>query len=591
MDTFNIFAQTRSELESFFNDKIKIAETITPNGKRKGGFKYSQWETLQNIEFIDNSKFVTGEKDAEGQTKFFLNTASFRKGVASKNIALGVKNFNFIPEEGQPDEPVIIARKKFRKWAKDNELSEKINDTEDRFPKYGTIVAKKCGKNIEIVPLIKLRNQQDAKSLKKSRFVIEEHTDMDLDEMSEYPDWDLSQIDLKFGETCTVYERYARVPLSTFNKYSKTQKQGKDTDTVYCMAILTLDHQKIGTEGGAVLFIEETECPYLEKHYARQDGRWLGIGEIEKQIDNQAARNMVFNLRKKALAWSAKNIFQYADDTLVNNLVTQVKDGDVLKISTPGNGFTRVDTTNKAISDFNNIDTLIENNSNQRSFTFEVATGETMPSNTPFRLGAILDNSVNKYYDKKREQLGLFWKDIVFEFMIPLWIEETEKEFIEGVLDTEEGFDELRRAKRELLITDAIVNAVISSPVGEPIDIEAIKNEVDTKLSKIKRDYYTMTKEEIRLLKYRLDLDLTGESVDVPRKMETLTNFWTAQMKQGDAEGANLTMRRILMLAGEKMPMSKPVTTTSVPDMAKMPAGAGGMADMKTEMPNNMPMK
>ena len=196
MDTFNIFDQIRSELDDFFNTKIKIAETVDPNGKRKGGFKYSQWETLQNIEFVDNSKFITGDKDSEGQTKFFLNTASFRKDVASKNIALGVKNFNFIPEEGQPEEPVIIARKKFRKWAKDNELAEKINDTEDRFPKYGTIVGKRCGKSIEIVPLITIRNQQDAKCLNDADYVILEHNDMGRHEMEEYPDWDLTRLDL-----------------------------------------------------------------------------------------------------------------------------------------------------------------------------------------------------------------------------------------------------------------------------------------------------------------------------------------------------------------------------------------------------------
>lgn len=588
MDTFNIFGQIRSELDDFFTGKVKIAETVTHDGKRKGGFKYSQWDTLQNIEFVDNSKFITGDKDSEGQTKFFLNTASFRKEVASKNIALGVKNFNFVPEEGQPDEPVIVARKKFRKWSKDADLSDKINETEDRFPKYGTIVGKKCGKTVEIVPLLKLRNQQDAKSLNEAEYVIIEHNDLSRHEIEEYPDWDISKLDLAWNGKVTAFERYGRVPLEFYNKHAVAQKTGKDTDSVYCMVIATLEKGADKLEKGAVLFVEEVEDPFIEKHYARQDGRWLGIGEIEKQIDNQAARNMIFNLRKKALAWSAKNIFQYADDTLVNNLVTQVKDGDVLKISQANNGFTRVDTTNKAISDFNSLDTLVEENSNQRSFTFEVATGESMASGTPFRLGALLGDSVNSYYKKKREQLGLFWKEIVMDFMIPQWETETEKEFIEGVLDTEEGFDELRRSKRELLVTDAIVNAVITSKQGEPIDIESIKNDVDVKLSKINRDYYKMTKQEIKLLKYRLDLDLTGESVDLPKKIETLTNFWTTQMKQGDTEGANITMRRILMLAGEKMPR----TAVKAPNM-EMPntMPTAPMAPMNPNMTPNIPMQ
>jgi hypothetical protein len=326
-NNFNIFQQVKEELDDFFTQKVKIGSAVV-DGITKGGFDYSQWETIENIEFVDNSKFINGEKDKEGQTKFYLNTASFRKEVASKNIDIDVKNFNFVPEEGQPEYGAIIARKKFKRWAKDNGLSDKINDTVDRFPKYGTIVAKRIGKELEIIPLSKLRNQQDAKCLEDASYVIEEHTDLNIHELIEYKDWDLSDLKLKWNDKTTVYERYGFVPASFYK--SKGGKSDKDDDeAVYCLTVVTLDKSKDGKTGGALLFMEETECPYVERHYARQDGRWLGIGEIEKQIDNQAARNMVFNLRKKGLAWASKNVFGSSDDTLVNNLSMQVRDGDV----------------------------------------------------------------------------------------------------------------------------------------------------------------------------------------------------------------------------------------------------------------------
>lgn len=566
--TFNIFEQVRTELDDFFTNKVKIASAVV-DGKEKGGFEYSQWDTLQAIEFVDNSKFLNGVKDREGQTKFFLNTASFRKEVASKNIDIDVKNFNFVPEDGQPEYGAIIARKKFKKWAKDNGLSDKINDTVDRFPKYGTIVAKKVGKEIEIIPLGKLRNQQDAKCLEDASYVIEEHEGMCKSDMEEYKGWDTSKLSLKWDEKVTVYERYGYVPAAFYKAHGGTV-QVKDDATMYCVTVITLDKSKKGKTGGEVLFIEETECPYIERHYAKQDGRWLGIGEIEKQIDNQAARNMVFNLRKKSLGWASKNVFGTADDTLVNNLSTQVKDGDVLKLTNP-NSMWRIDTTNRANVDYNAIDQLIEENSNQRSFTFEVATGETMSSGTPFRLGALLSNSVNSYYDKKREILGLFWKDIVIEFMIPAWIKETEDEFIHGVLDTEEGFDELRQAKKDRMITDSIISAIVN---GKDIDIETIKQEVDAGLAKVSRDYYKMTKQEIKDMKYRIDLDITGESIDIPKKIETLTSLYQSQIQMQDIEGAKATIKKVLALTGQKMP-------TTAPQMPAM----GGIQNTPTSMP------
>lgn len=551
-NNFNIFQQVKEELDDFFTEKVKIGSAVV-DGITKGGFDYSQWETIQNIEFVDNSKFINGEKDKEGQTKFYLNTASFRKEVASKNIDIDVKNFNFVPEEGQPEYGAIIARKKFKRWAKDNGLSDKINDTVDRFPKYGTIVAKKVGKEIEIVPLAKLRNQQDATSLEDASYVIEEHTDLNIHELMEYKGWDLSDLKLKWNDKTTVYERYGFVPASFYK--SKGYKSDKEDDeAVYCLSVVTLEKSKDGKTGGALLFMEETECPYIERHYARQDGRWLGIGEIEKQIDNQAARNMVFNLRKKGLAWASKNVFGSSDDTLVNNLSMQVRDGDVLKLSNP-NAMWRIDTANRAGADYNAVDTLLEENSNQRSFTFEVATGESMASGTPFRLGALLGNSVNSYYDKKRETLGLFWKSVVVEIMIPSWVRETEEEFIEGVLDTEEGFEELREAKKARLFTDMFIESVI---MGKEFDPEQAKLIIEEGLARTVRDNYKMTKDEIKNLKYRIDLDITGESIDMPKKIETLSNMSQFLMNMGDAEGARAILKRIAILTGEKMPRTAP---------------------------------
>lgn len=548
METFNIFTQTKADLNDFFNKKIKIASAVV-DGVEKGGYEYSQWELLQAIEFMDASKFISGERDSEGQQKFYLNMASFRREVASKNIDFDVKNFLFIPEEGQSEYGAIIGRKRFRKWAKDEGLARKINDTVDRFPKYGSLVMKAVGKDIEVVPLLKLRNQQDAKSLAEASYAIIEHNGMKKHELKKHKDWKIDNIELKMSENITIYERYGYVPRDLLNADSKGISTNTD-DLVYAMAIIALDKTK--DKSGAVLFIEETESPFIEIHYSQQDGRWLGIGEMEKQIENQAARNMVFNLRKKSLAWSSKNIFGSLDDTVAKNLVRDVKDGDILKLST-ANGMFRIDTTNKANADYNGIDSQIEENSNQRSFTFEVATGEALPSGTPFRLGAMLGNAVNSYYDKKREQLGIFWKDVVFKFMLDKWIKDTPEEFIEGVCDTEEGFEELRLAKKNWAVARLFIRNIVA---GKDIDFDALNQEVDKRFATMQRDYYRMTREETKALKYRFDIDITGESVDIPKKIETFTSLYQSQLQSGDIEGAKATLKKIMIFAGEKMPVS-----------------------------------
>ena len=571
METFNIFTQVQSELKDFFEKKIKIGGA-TKDGRTTGGYEFNQWDLLQDIEYMDASRFLSGDRDSEGQQKFYLNMATFRRETASKNIDIDVSNFKFIPEESSSEFGAIIARKKFRKWAKDEGLSEMLNDTVERFPKYGTVVMKKAGKTIEIVPLLQLRNQQDAVSLKEASFATIEHPNLAYHELEENKGWDLSGLELKFNDTVTVYERYGYVPRSLLKSDKGQVTIGKEDDRVYAMTIVALDHTKGGS--GAILFVEECECPFIECHYGKQDGRWLGIGEMEKQLENQSARNMVFNLRKKSLAWSAKNIFQTQDDTIVNNLVKEVRDGDIVKVSTP-NGIFRVDTQTRAAGDYNSMDQLIEENSNQRSFTFEAATGEAFKSGTPFRLGALLTQSVNSYYDSKRERLGIFWKNVILDYMLPTWVNETEKEFVEGVCDTEEGYDELRQAKREMIKSDAIIQAIIK---GEPVVPEALELLADATLENTKTDYYRMTKDDIRKLKYRFDIDVTGESVDIAQKVETLTTLYQAQAQMGDTEGAKATIKRIMILTGEKIP--KVSASTATPNMAGQ-----GMAGAPTQMP------
>jgi hypothetical protein len=576
MKDFNIFGKIRDELKDFFENKISIAGA-TVDGKKIKGYDFNQFERLQAIEYMDASVFLSTDKDSEGQQKFFINEASFYREVSSKNIDIDLKHFLFVPEEDQSEKGLIILRKKFRKWAKEQGLSTLLNDSVDRFPKYGTIVVKRVGKNIEIVPLITLRNQQDARSLAESSFVIEEHNGMTLSKMDKFPDWDLSDLDMEWDDEITVYERYGEVPLSFYKEYKgQSVKKGDEKKTIHVQCIVTFDKVKYASAGGAILFMEEADCPYLEVHYGRQDGRWLGIGEMEKQLENQYAFNMVFNMMKKGLSWSVKNIFQTQDDTVINNLVREVKDGDVLKIDSV-DGIRRVDTQSRSNAEATNIYNLLEKNSDQRAFAFEAATGEGFNSGTPFRLGAIVGQSVQAYYSLKREKLGILWKNVIFDFMLPTFINQTEKEFVEGICDTEEGFEELRGAKIDWAVTQEIINKVLS---GDDIDPVAIRAEVEQKLANKSRDYWKFTREEMKNLKYRFDLDITGESMDIPQKIETLTTLYTTLAQQGDPSSQQV-LKRIMILAGEKMPKQVPQaqpmgTMGQSPKMETMMQGQAG---------------
>jgi len=415
---FSLIGQLQKELNEFFQDKVKIAGVQTDNPRATStGFDFSQWEALNMIELYYNSKFESGQLDSEGQRKVFLNISQFKADVASKQVDIDVKDFTFIPQEPDSEWGAFFLNRKFRQWAKRNYFGKLINEVVMDYPKYGSAVMKKVGKELERVPLMTLRNEQSAKDLQCAKYVIEEHKDWTYNDLEKMDGWKLEGVKLDWDEKVTVFERYGFVPLDWY----KTQKglkveEGDEKKSIDTMAILLpFKDDKGKYTDGEILFLEEIERrPYEEVHWKKVDGRWLGVGEIENQFENQVFRNMITNLRRRGLLWAGKKIFQSPDTEIAKNLVRDVKDGEVLRIMPNGN-ITQVNTSTQALGEFQSAIQEIDQNSNEKSFTFEVATGEALPSGTPFRLGVMMSNAVNAHFALKRENLGLFFEGVVYE--------------------------------------------------------------------------------------------------------------------------------------------------------------------------------
>jgi hypothetical protein len=196
------------------------------------------------------------------------------------------------------------------------------------------------------------------------------------------------------------------------------------------------------------------------------------------------------------------------------------------------------------------MDTLVTENANQRSFTFEVATGEQLKSNTPFRLGALQNEEANKYFSGKRERLGLFLVRIVTDFIIPDLEKNLDDENTLVVFANDEEFDKLRTQKKKLLKNKAVVSKVLSG------DFEFDPNEIDQniegQLADKEIDTYTFTKEDIKNLKYTVAIEVTGESIDIPQKMETLSTLYQSMVAVQDPRAEDV-LKQIMTLANMKL--------------------------------------
>ena len=242
---FNLLEQTREELGDFFTSKLKLFDVQDGKGiatlSENSYHLYSQWEIVNLIELYYNSKFQSGPYDREKQRKVFLNICRFRSDVASKMVDLDTKDFLFIPDNPSSIWPSYFFSKDFKQWSKENFFGELINDTVERYPKYGTVVLKRLKDKLEPVPLRNLRNQQDCKTLKEADYVIEEH-EYSKSQLKDFEEWDTKGV-VEYGEKITVYERYGEVPRKIVNGWKQGITQAEDDDMVKAMSIVVVNYE------------------------------------------------------------------------------------------------------------------------------------------------------------------------------------------------------------------------------------------------------------------------------------------------------------------------------------------------------------
>lgn len=574
---FDIFGQIGKEIQDFKQDRIRIAgsennEDARYLKKETKGYFFNQYETLNLIDLYYNSKFETGAIDSEGQRKLFLNICAFRADVASKMIDLDTKDFVFIPDDESSKWLSYFISKEFKDWARKNYFGELINEFVERFPKYGTVVSKKVGKEIINVPLRNLINQQDAKDLQTASHVIELHEKMSLSEMEMYPNWNTEGLDLSFGETKTVYERYGTVPKSWFEK-ATGKKVNSKSDVVDAVVICTLVEKKGKKDNdytGTVLFCEEVKKrPYQEAHWKRQDGRWLGIGEVENLFENQISRNMLVNMRRRALLWSSKKIFQSPDETVSKNLIRDVKDGEVLRIMPNGN-ITQVDMATRSVGEFQSAEQVWEENSNQKSFTYDAATGQTPPSGTAFRLQVMVSNAVASHFDLKHEKLGMFFKRMIVENVYDIFKRENSKAHTVAIFGTEDGMNNLRKVFATTELNNRITKWAMSDSTELP-DFNLWKQQIEMSYQEVPHLFVEIPDNAYDDVKNHVELTITGEEMNTESEIGTLTTIYQSMTASGDPR-AEQVLSRIMSLTGKNLEATigeKPQPVAPQPQMAQ----------------------
>ena len=542
-----------------------------------GGWMFNHSETLKTIDLYLNSKFKSGTNDSRGFRKLFYNIVRPACDIATKFIDLDVANITLIPTRGTDEEKVWLLQRKLKQYLNDSGFAELLNEISEDYPKYGHVVIKKSNNKWSAVSLVNLRMDTTARTLEESPYVSELHV--------------MSKSEMPKKWNTEVLKNCKEQFFNIFEEYDKT-----DTGWDRCIyANIKKDNKAIEAEINNqtdeleqyVLFEDSVKkLPYRELKWDEVKGRWLGMGFVEYLEDNQIATNEAENLERKGLFHKALQVWQTRDESIGNsNIFTDAENGDIIKVNQE---ITPVQKDNSDLAAFNSTRARWDKNSEQKTFSFDAARGDNLPSRTPLGVANLSVGMVASYFDFKREKYGIFIKRLLEEDVIPECLGSSNAEHVLMFSGSDDEIDRLDNLIVQAFTDEAVLKEAMKTGFFPSKDVrEDLKERISKKIKSKKNRYLTIPEGFYKNAKYMVEIDITGESVNTSKQSEVYQMaMQTIATNPGILQ--NKTTRTIFfaLLSGNGISPAKlnllaeNVDTTPVPNAGSLAGGSAPTQQM-----------
>lgn len=523
--------QIEREIRQYLSGVVNIGQN----------YDFSAAKLVRRISLFENHIYPSGKFDAQGNYKFWFDIITPRIMAEVKNIDFDTKDIQVYSDRKIDDLAVLIVNLELTQWLRENGQAEEINEAIEESSGWGNIVWKKVKGSYERVDLKNFYViNQTAEDLDQSA-AIERHELTQADLREKIGVWNYVQetidqcssdtradtIESQAKETTTpvyeIFERNGEVKLSELNEFiRKPVNEGDDKKYVLAKVVAA------GVKGGSgsidikyILFAQELKgemCDiYKEYHRTPYKGRWLREGIIELLFDLQVRANQIGNQLAQGLEWASKTIFSTDDKTLVQNMLTDLSNGDIIRAK----NLTQVDVTLKGfaelVQDWNRIIQLADAVSNSNS----IVQGERLPFGTSFRLAALLNQNANKTFDFIRQKLAIPMTEIFEDWIIPDLIKDLKQQ---EVLRITGDADMLGRLY-QLVVDDWYLKNLVALGPHSQEAADMMKAEKYKELQKRPHLLMTGLAQAFDGFKPAVSIVITGENSRVPEELDSLAKF------------------------------------------------------------------
>jgi len=558
-----IFSIIETEIQNYLQGSVPISK----------GYSFSQAKLVNRIVLYKNCIYQTGKIDSQGKYKYWFDIISPRIDSEVKNIDFDTKDIILYSDKRNDATAVFLTSARMKEWMRETGQAVKLNESVEDSTGWGNVVWKKIKDGYEKVDLKNFYViNQTAETLEETP-AIERHILTQSDLRAKNDVWEnVEEVIKNCGDKSftttedtsseakqtpyyTIYERNGEVSEKTLKEAKG--KEGGSEDKYVLAKIITAGVKKEKGEK-YVLFAEEIkEMPYKEYHRGRYSGRWFRTGLYEVLFDIQTRANEIGNQISRGLEWASKTIFRSKDRLIVQNILTDMMSGDIIKADELSQVEVRMQGIDQLIADWNRLMDM----ANRLCNSFEVVTGESLPSGTPFRLGALMNVNANKLFDFIREKLSLAVQSIFQDWILPDLIKDLKAK---DILRLTGNSDYLKRYY-EMVVNSWYLRNLIALGPHSSEQAEMMK---DLKLKEIQarpEALVKLSKKMFEGFKPRCQVIISAESVNLIAELETLYSF--IQLEQ-DPVRRQALIEKAMLMKGIDISMLPKTEATPMPEPA-----------------------
>ncbi len=543
----NIFSTIRSEIDDFMYNSIEVVP----------GYLFNQYDTIKRAHLYVNSRFLDSA-NYQNKEKIFYNIVKYRRDIAAKFLNIDTKDIRLWEMNPKSKWSTFLLEKELKLWMKKNKIGKLLNDMAVEAPTFGTVVLRKTKNGAKIEDLRRLFLDPTVETIQKSRFITVKHylTASQLREKVK-DGWNedvieriISQKDnmnrksnapmsyekngmtnvIRSSPYFEIYERFGEVPEHYFGGTSM-----KNTRAIFiCYGPYDIYKDESGNykgENGSVLFKSKwtKPWPFKDYHYSKTMGRWLGIGVVEDLFEAQERRNELANQKRISMEISSIHLFQTTGKNVVNNILSDLKSGDLIEAGADGE-ITPIVNEERNLAAFGSEEEQYDLLADRLSFATGQAGGEPLPTSTPATNAVIQQNNTTSLFGFKRENFALFLQEYFNDFVLPNVFRDLSDDHILRFTGSPEDIQKLDQGYIDVLTRDFIIKTTLENGRVPAIEeIESIKQsyalilkkEGGTRFVNVKEGFYDD-------IEFEFDIMIGAEQENVATMASNLFQVLTA---------------------------------------------------------------